>query len=83
MRDDELDKLIMALGDNLEYDYLTQTKDEYSNTGPWDTDWDSVALWKSINKQAKTHPAVQAALDQLKMIYNLSKEDHNDEDLPF
>jgi hypothetical protein len=40
--------------------------------------------WRDIQKQAEDHPALQAALDHVIMIYTLSKEeDDNDEDLPF
>ena len=34
-------------------------------------------LWGDIRREAKTNPALQAAIERVKIIYHLSKEDGN------
>lgn len=34
-------------------------------------------LWGNIRRKAKTHPALQAELDRVIMLYHLLEEEHN------
>lgn len=75
--DDVTAELLESLTEEFPYDYGPGTFDGINR--PFDTDTKEVAQWKDINQLAKTHPAVKQQLDQLILIYNLSKEDHNED----
>ena len=74
--DDVTAELLESLTAEFPYDYEPGEFDGINR--PFDTDTKEVAQWKDINRLAKTHPAVKQQLDQLILIYNLSKEDHNE-----
>jgi hypothetical protein len=75
--DDVTAELLESLAAEFPDDYGPGEFDEINR--PFDTDTKEVAQWKDINQLAKTHPAVKQQLDQLILIYNLSKEDHNED----
>ena len=45
----------------------------------WIIDYDKQQEWVKINKAAKDHPALQKAIERVKILYYLSKEDGNSE----
>ena len=75
--DDVTAELLESLTEEFPCDYEPGEFDGINR--PFDTDTKEVAQWKDINQLAKTNTAVKQQLDQLILIYNLSKEDHNED----
>lgn len=44
----------------------------------WIADWEETELWREIRKDAKENKTLQEALDRVKVLYYLSREDGKD-----
>jgi hypothetical protein len=73
--------------EEITYDVIDDYYTDLENSGmiaASEEEFQDEIRWLNLKSQAKDHPALQAALDHVIMIYTLSKEeDDNDEDLPF
>lgn len=56
--------------------YHYDINNSHVNTkSPGQQDYEDHMLWNEIRQEAKTNPALQKAMDRVKLIYRLSKDD--------
>jgi hypothetical protein len=71
---DPQDRFVVGYESGKDYDPLTITPDGR----PMRDHWAQHHVWPNIHRAARTNPALQEALDRVKVIYELSKQ--NDQD---
>lgn len=56
--------------------YQYDTNNSHVNSfSPGQRDFEDHVLWNEIRQAAKTNPALQKAMDRVKLLYRLSKDD--------